>query len=171
MATSTSAAAHTVVRLEISRQVSILTSNWSSALMSELCRRCLYTYNGTISISPTPPPSPREQRVAQRRIKHTCGLINTRSMNCTTKSCSTYLSQNFPQFLHTVSRTPWPLLLSSAPEYSVYSVLTGYRHSMQMGIAAVCSSSSSAARRLKAPRSQKLEVCWAGEDECWAWTS
>jgi hypothetical protein len=52
-------------------------------------------------------------------VEHTCGLISTRSMNSTTKSCSTYLSQKRPQFLQTVRRTPWPLDRSSAPEYSV----------------------------------------------------
>ena len=65
---------------------------------------------------------------------HTCGLIKTRSMKSTTKSCSTYLSQNRPQFLQTVSRILWPLDLSPAPEYCVHSVLTGCRHSIQMGI-------------------------------------
>lgn len=61
--------------------------------------------------------SPRRRR--PRGHRHTCGLINTRSMNKTTKSCSTYLSQKRPQFLHTVSRTPWPLDRSSARVYSV----------------------------------------------------
>src|SRR3569833_1011812 len=60
--------------------------------------------------------------------------MRTRSMNSTTKSCSTYLSQKRPQFLHTVSRMLCPLVLSPAPEYCVHSVLTGCRHSMQMGI-------------------------------------
>lgn len=55
-------------------------------------------------------------------------------MNSTTKSCSTYLSQKRPQFLHTVSRILWPLDGSPAPEYWVHSVLTGCRHSMQIGI-------------------------------------
>lgn len=72
--------------------------------------------------------------VDERLGKITWGLMSTRSINRTTKSCSTYLSQKDPQFLHTVSRTPWPVDLSSAPEYSVYSVFTGYRHSMQIGI-------------------------------------
>lgn len=66
---------------------------------------------------------------------HTCVLINTKSINSTTKSCSTYLSANFLQRGHCVKRTPLPSARSSAFEYSVYSVLTGYRHSMQMGIA------------------------------------
>lgn len=66
--------------------------------------------------------------------KLTCGLMRTKSINSTTKSCSTYLSQNRPHRRHTVSRMLWPLDLSSAPEYCVHSVLTGCRHSMQMGI-------------------------------------
>lgn len=57
-------------------------------------------------------------------------------MNSTTKSCSTYLSQKLPHFRHTVSRMLCPLDLSPAPEYEVHSVLTGCRHSMQMGIGA-----------------------------------
>ena len=59
-------------------------------------------------------------------------------MNRTTKSCSTYLSQKLPQFLHTVSRMLCPLDLSPAPEYCVQSVLTGCRHSIQMGMTAFC---------------------------------
>jgi hypothetical protein len=56
-------------------------------------------------------------------------------MNSTTKSCSTYLSANLLHRGHCVSRTPLPSARSSAFEYSVYSVFTGYRHSMHMGIA------------------------------------
>lgn len=66
---------------------------------------------------------------------YTCGLINTKSINKTTKSCSTYLSAKCLQRGHCVRRTPFPNDRSSALEYSVYRVLTGYRHSMQMGIA------------------------------------
>lgn len=68
--------------------------------------------------------------------RRTCGLIRTKSMNSTTKSCSTYLSQKLPHLRHTVSRMLCPLDLSPAPEYEVHSVLTGCRHSMQMGIGA-----------------------------------
>ena len=70
-------------------------------------------------------------------------MIRTRSMKSTTKSCSTYLSQNRPQFLHTVSRMLCPLDGSPAPEYCVHSVLTGCRHSMQIGMVFSCSASSS----------------------------
>ena len=55
-------------------------------------------------------------------------------MNSTTKSCSTYLSQKRPHLRHTVSLMLCPLDLSPAAEYCVHSVLTGCRHSMQMGI-------------------------------------
>ena len=55
-------------------------------------------------------------------------------MKSTTKSCSTYLSQKRPQFLHTVKRMLCPLDLSPVPEYCVHSVFTGYRHSMQMAM-------------------------------------
>lgn len=55
-------------------------------------------------------------------------------MNTMTKSCSTYLSANPLQRGHCVRRTPLPSARSSALEYVVYSVLTGNRHSMQIGI-------------------------------------
>jgi len=64
----------------------------------------------------------------------TCGLIKTRSMNKTTKSCSTYLSAKRLQRGHCVSRTPFPRALSSALLYVVYKVLMGHRHSMHIGI-------------------------------------
>lgn len=64
----------------------------------------------------------------------TWGLIRTKSIKSTTKSCSTYLSQKRPQLRHTVSRILCPLALSPAPEYAVQSVLTGCLHSMQIGI-------------------------------------
>lgn len=60
-------------------------------------------------------------------------------MNRTTKSCSTYLSQNRPQFRHTVRRMLE--LASPAPEYWVQSVRTGCRHSMQIGIVSLSSPS------------------------------
>ena len=44
----------------------------------------------------------------------TCGLIKTRSMNSTTKSCSTYLSPKRLHRGHCVRRTPLPEALSSA---------------------------------------------------------
>lgn len=46
--------------------------------------------------------------------QHTCGLIKTRSMNSTTKSCSTYLSPNRLHRGHCVNRTPLPKARSSA---------------------------------------------------------
>lgn len=67
------------------------------------------------------PPNPSPLVVGIR----TCGLIKTKSMNSTTKSCSTYLSANFLQRGHCVRRTPLPSARSSAFEYSVYSVFTG----------------------------------------------
>lgn len=76
--------------------------------------------------------SPSRISVLCSRWRYTCGLINTRSMKSTTKSCSTYLSQKRPQFLHTVSRMLCPPDLSPAP--SRQSVFTGWRHSMQIGI-------------------------------------
>lgn len=65
-------------------------------------------------------------------------------MNSTTKSCSTYLSQNRPQFLQTVSRMLWPpeaegllvveeVLLVPPSRQRVF---TGWRHSMQIGMVA-----------------------------------
>ena len=75
----------------------------------------------------------RRQRDGEREQTLTCGLIRTKSINMTTKSCSTYLSQKLPHARHTVSRMLCPLA-PAAPEYSVHSVSTGCRHSMQMGI-------------------------------------
>ena len=66
---------------------------------------------------------------------HTCGFMSTKSMKITTKSCSTYLSAKRLQRGHCVRRTPFPSARSSALLYVVYSVFTGARHSMQIGIA------------------------------------
>lgn len=77
------------------------------------------------------------------RSYSTCGFMRTRSMKSTTKSCSTYLSQKLPHFRQTVRRIKCPFDLSSAPEYWVHRVLTGYRHSIQIGIAAVKTLASS----------------------------
>lgn len=74
-----------------------------------------------------------EQERTSGKQTLTCGLIRTKSMNMTTKSCSTYLSQKLPHARHTVSRMLCPLA-PAAPEYSVHSVSTGCRHSMQIGI-------------------------------------
>ena len=49
----------------------------------------------------------------------TCGLIKTKSMNSTTKSCSTYLSAKRLHRGHWVNRTPLPRDRSSALLYDV----------------------------------------------------
>jgi len=81
----------------------------------------------------TPPPPPPPSRL-NKRCLYTSGLINTRSMKSTTKSCSTYLSANPLQRGHSVRRTPLPSEESSAREYVVKSVGSGRRQWMQMGI-------------------------------------
>jgi hypothetical protein len=112
------------------------TANSSLSFISVLCSRCLYTC--------IPRNHTMLARAAPRLLlslaiptlqSRTCGLIKTRSINMTTKSCSTYLSQNRPQFLQTVRRMLWPPDLPPPP--SRQSVLTGCRHSMQMGMASV----------------------------------
>jgi hypothetical protein len=74
----------------------------------------------------------KAQKAKNKEQTLTCGLIKTRSMKSTTKSCSTYLSQKRPQLRHTVRRIFE--LASPAPEYCVQRVRTGCRHSIQIGI-------------------------------------
>lgn len=93
-------------------------------------------------------------QVGAKKGKPTWGFMSTRSIKSTTKSCSTYLSQNWPQLRHTVRRMLCPLALSPAPEYCVQSVLTGYRHSMQMGILAA------------AGQQQKEQQSYSNDDGC-----
>lgn len=76
------------------------------------------------------------RRCAGDRVR-TCGFMRTKSMNMTTKSCSMYLSAKRLHRGHCVNRTPLPSARSSALLYEVYSVLTGARHSMQIGIVLV----------------------------------
>ena len=77
-------------------------------------------------------------------------------MKSTTKSCSTYLSQKRPQFLHTVNRMLCPLDLSPVPEYCVHSVLTGCRHSMQMAILIASDGAVGSSRRSMVGRREKM---------------
>lgn len=70
-------------------------------------------------------------------VDRTSGLINTKSINKTTKSCSTYLSAKPLQFGHCVRRTPLPRARSSALEYVVYSTGMGWRQEMHIGIVGV----------------------------------